>query len=101
MGSLSQQEGCNMNRVTMVTVIENVYESLQAKNLDFVKIAVSDETQVNTQIQTYDFFVDAGVGDMFRQVNVHGYWEDFELSRKDRLSLKCNKQGHELWMDEM
>ncbi|ODM97364.1 Endo-beta-1,6-galactanase [Orchesella cincta] len=100
-GNLSQQEGCNMDRPTMVSIIQSVHEAIEAKNMSFLKIAISDETQVNTQLQSYDYFVDAGVSDLFGQVNVHGYWDQVELSRKDLLSMRCSKAGHGLWMDEM
>lgn len=100
-GATQSQEGCNLNRPVMVSVIQSVHDAIIEKNLTFLKIAVSDETQVNTQIQSYDYFTEAGVASLFSQVNVHGYWDDFEVSRKDLLSLKCVKGNHELWMDEM
>lgn len=100
-GSIQSQEGCNMNRPTMVSVIESVHKAVVSKNLTFLKVAISDETQINTQIQSYDYFTNAGVADIFSQVNVHGYWDEIEVSRRDLLSLKCEKAGHELWMDEM
>lgn len=100
-GENHNQEGCNMNRPTMVSVIQSVHESIVAKNLTFLKIAASDETQVNTQVQSYDYFTEAGVSNLFSKVNVHGYWDEVELSRKDLLSLKSAHAGQDLWMDEM
>lgn len=74
MGSGSTQEGCNLNRDVMVEVIKQLDQALKSKNMDYVKIAVADETQINEAITTQNYFRDEGISSLISKVNVHGYW---------------------------
>lgn len=99
-GYEKSQEGCNMERSTMVEVIKSVYASLQAKNLAFCSLSVADETEINEELQTQRVFTDAGVAGLYTKVNTHGYSDNGNENRGELFTL-AEKNGHILWMDEM
>ncbi|CAL8112944.1 unnamed protein product [Orchesella dallaii] len=99
-GRGSSQEGCNMERATMVEVIKSAYASLQAKNLTFCTLSVADETEINQELLTQRVFTDAGVAGMYTKVNTHGYSDNGQENRGELFTL-AQKNGHTLWMDEV
>ncbi|ODN00992.1 Endo-beta-1,6-galactanase [Orchesella cincta] len=99
-GTGSSQEGCNMERATMVEVIKSAYASLQAKNLTFCGLSVADETEINQELLTQRVFTDAGVAGMYTKVNTHGYSDNGQENRGPLFTL-AQKNGHILWMDEV
>lgn len=58
----------------MTEVIIQLDQALKSKNMDYVKIAVADETQINEAITTQNYFRNQGISNLISKVNVHGYW---------------------------
>lgn len=71
-GENSTQEGCNVERSTMVEVIKSVNASLQIKNMGFCKLSVADETNFGQEMDTQKYFVKAGISGLYSKVNTHG-----------------------------
>lgn len=99
-GPGTSQEGCHMDRQTMVDVIVAVHQELSRKNMPYVKISVADETQINTEIASQAYFKNAGVSNLYGKVNTHGYSDDGHR-RRDLLYMMSQREGHVLWMDEV
>jgi O-glycosyl hydrolase len=99
-GELSGQEGCNMARPVMATVLESMAAAMQRKGMDYVTLTAADETQMNTETASQNYFRANGVSHLIEKVNTHGYW-DVEGNRRDRLLMGSRRDGHRLWMDEM
>lgn len=94
------QEGCNMERSTMVQIIKSVHASLQAKNMDYCTLSMADETEINQELQTQRVFTEAGVAGLYTKVNTHGYSDNGEENRAELFTL-ADRNKHILWMDEV
>lgn len=100
-GTNQRQEGCHMERSTMAAVIRSLSNALQRKNLTMVKISVADETQINTEVATQEYFHEQqGLSTLYNKINTHGYWDNGER-RRDYLHMLAQRAGHKLWMDEV
>jgi len=84
----------------MTATIKSLYETLERKNMSYVKITTADETEVNTAVTTAECFVQEQIDYMISKINVHGYW-DSPGNRRDRLNILSRKCRQKLWMDEM
>lgn len=100
MGSLSSQEGCNLDRPVMAAILRSLGNALKKKGLEHIKVAAADETQYNTATGSQNYFRDVGVSHLYSRVNAHGYW-DIIGNRRDLLSMGSHRDGHVLWMSEM
>jgi len=89
-----------MNRQVMTATIKSLYETLERKNMSYVKITTADETEVNTAVTTAEYFVQEQVDHMIFKINAHGYW-DSSGNRRDLLNILSRKSGQKLWMGEM
>lgn len=97
-GEKSSQEGCNMERSTMVEVIKSVHAALEAKNLTFCRLSVADETNIDQELASQKYFTEAGVAGLYSKVNTHGYTDS---NNRAELFTQSNKNNHILWMDEV
>ena len=90
-----------MNLAVMTEILKNFHQTFTERNMSYVKLSAADETQVNQAILTANHFRQEEVSYMIEKVNVHGYWDNLNLNRRDLLNINTRKDGHRLWMDEM
>jgi hypothetical protein len=100
-GPGGNQEGCCMERSTMVQVIRSLHATLERKGmLNYTSISVADETEINQELATQFNFTGEGVAPLYKKVNTHGYSDNGRENRA-QLYTTTQKNGHVLWMDEV
>lgn len=99
-GASSAQEGCCMERSTMMAVIQALHSSIGEKGMNYVSISVGDETEINQELLTQETFTESGIANLYTKVNTHGYSDNGRENRAPLYTLS-KKNGHALWMDEV
>jgi galactan endo-1,6-beta-galactosidase len=101
------QEGCNIPKEAQQEVLIALRKELNARGLEGVAIAASDENTMTTAKTVYDDFKarpapgGGTVADLIGKVNVHGYaglnpWRDNEARKRLREAVGPKR----LWMSE-
>ncbi|MGN0242537.1 MAG: discoidin domain-containing protein [Lachnospiraceae bacterium] len=92
-----KQEGCHFSPGTSQSkIIEELDQALKEKNLDNIIISGTDETSIDTQINSYNKLSDAAKN-VVQRIDTHTY----SGSKRSELKSLAETEGKNLWMSEV